>query len=154
MSKLAVLTAIFVFAITAGGQESDPKPRRKLDADAMYFTATHLSVEDVDFINYKAGRQMTWKGIPWSFAGPDASVEAIEIPVDTLEGYAREETLTPAWVSEIQEKGKAYQAEREKKAESYEDRLSEYSQKEINIAESMQLLPWEIDRNQLKKWAE
>ncbi len=150
MRALATLTAIVVLALTANGGEFRIKHRGKLDIDAKNSRATHLSVEQRDYINYEFGRTMSW-GINYdSSADITAAGETMETTVETPEEFTPEKT--PAWISEMQQKAETYQSEKEKKAKRNEDRLSAYSQTELSIAKNMGLSPWDIDREQLRTW--
>jgi hypothetical protein len=147
-----VLAATLILALLAGGEELGLKHRGKVDDEAMYFKATHLSAEECDSINYKVGRETGWSGPRGSSVDTNAEVDTTAAVAEVREGVTGEET--PAWIIDIQQKGKDYQAERKRSAKADEDMLSEYTQTEQNIAKNMGLSPRMIDRGQLRKWAQ
>ncbi|MBN1547499.1 MAG: hypothetical protein JW902_12655 [Syntrophaceae bacterium] len=152
MRTITILTAIIVLFVIANGEEFILTHRGKVDSAAMNFEATHLSVEQCNYNNYEVGHQKVWNGTHKFTDDATVAVETREKTADTLDVPAREKT--PAWVSKIEEKGKAHNAEIRERAKINEDRLSVYSQTEQNIAKNMGLSPWEIERNQLKKWGQ
>lgn len=151
MRTLKIRTAIVALVLYSNGEELKLELGVKPDIDVMNYRSAHLSGERCDYFNHKAGRDMAWEGNHKSFADTEAVVDTMEIVVDTIVERAREKP--PAWVVELQEKGTVYHDQKMKSAEKYKGRLSGYSPTELLIAKSMGLLPWNIDRNQLRKWA-
>jgi hypothetical protein len=152
MHILTTYMAIVVLVLIADGEEYNLKHRGRVDSAAMDFEATHLSTEQCDNMNYVAGRRTSRDINDGPLADTTAAVENRQTTVKTNEGLVAEKA--PAWISELQQKGKTYKADRKRKAKINEDRLSAYSKTELSIARYMGLPPWEIDREQLRIWAQ
>jgi hypothetical protein len=139
-----IIAVVCLMACAASGGDSRGD---KMASDAMTFESRHLSLAQCDSINNLVGRNLEWGTIDVPFIGATATArEHIYIPE-----VLRVEP-TPAWVSEIQQKGVTYQAEKQQKAVKNQERLSTYSATELSIAENMGLNPWNIERKQLRRW--
>jgi hypothetical protein len=147
MRILTTIAAIGVLALAASGQEFTITNHGKLDTAALNLEATNVPIEECDSINYAAGRSMSWDVIDKSHISAGAAAGT-----DTLGKQAVNKT--PGWISDLQKKEKAYQTERMNRAKRNEEKLSGYTPTEITIAKNMGLNPWQINRKQLKKWAQ
>jgi hypothetical protein len=123
-----------------------------MDSVVVSSRDTHLPAELVDSLNYKVGRRMDWNGIHGSSADTNVEVDTTAAFVEIPEELVGEES--PAWMAGMQQNAETYQSARTNKAKRNSDRLSGYSQTELSIANSMGLSPWDIDREQLRIWAE
>jgi hypothetical protein len=146
MKALTIATTVGIIIFTASEENL---PEEKVYSAAMNFELRHLSITQCDSMNYIVGRQMKW-------IKNDESLIETTVTVNTDIGDHEKPAVqkTPAWVSEIVQKGETYQIEKKQRAKKYQDRLSDYSQTELSIAKNMGLNPWDIDREQLRLWGQ
>jgi hypothetical protein len=140
------LTTIGLFALGANSQQLTLK--HNVDINALNFEANHVSVAQDNNINYEVGRAMVWEGV-----GASNTTSGAKTANNSGINNNQSSKNTETWVYNLQGKAIAYQAERNMRLKRYENKLSGYSPTEIRIAQSMGKEPWEINRNQLKKWA-
>ena len=150
MRTLTVLPAIFILVSSVYGQNDLAlKYHGNIDIEAMHFEATHVSEQQCDRTNYQQGRAIAWDGVGMPYHKVDGTTGAtVSIPVN----YANNKT--PTWISQVQEEANTYRTERLNREKRYEERLSKYSSTEKSIAGSLGKEPWEVDRKQLRRWAQ
>ena len=150
MRKQTILPVIFILAFSVYSQDDLVlKHHGNVDFDAMHFEATHVSEQQCDRTNYQQGRAFAWDGVAVSYHKVDGTTGAT---VSITATQAADNT--PSWISQVQQEAIKYSAERQNREKRYEEKLSEYSSTEKSIAEFLGKEPWEIDRQQLKRWAQ
>ena len=144
MQTFTAIAAIGILAFTASEENS---PVKKVADPLMSFESRHLSIAQCDSMNFIVGRELKWNAQDNTFSDTVAHADKV-----IHEHKSPQTEKQPAWVSEILEKGEAYQARRKQKMEHNKTRMSEYSPTELSIAKNMHLNPWDIDRKQLRRW--
>ncbi|MBN1758599.1 MAG: hypothetical protein JW863_09790 [Chitinispirillaceae bacterium] len=144
MQTFTAIAAIGILAFTASEENS---PVKNVADPLMSFESRHLSIAQCDSMNFIAGRELKWNTQDNTFS------DTVAHAASAIHKHKSPKTeKQPAWISEILEKGEAYQAGRKQKMGSNKTRMSEYSPTELSIAKSMHLNPWDIDRKQLRRW--
>jgi hypothetical protein len=144
---IAATIGILTLALNAKSEELILTHRGNINTDAMNLEATHVSLQKCDQMNYEVGRAIKWDGVGTSYSHHSAGNVTAE------PGQNQKANAAPTWVSDLQGRASTYHAERQNRAKKYEIMMSRYSPTELSIAKSMGKQPWEINRNQLKKWA-